>query len=167
MFTPSLGFNLWRSLRGERGYRLHVNETQSHRSESPLLRRPAIFEVKRAPSLRREGSGRASLDLTTRHLAVKRAHRHPPRPSPVVRGEGSKRGPPVCKWGVLRASSREGNCVWVKYEEALSPVCIRRGRVSSSDLIVTDGASFFSIPPRRSNRQAWRSKQISWPHWAE
>ena len=61
----------------------------------------------------------------------------PPSPSPVVRGEGSERAPPVCKWGVLRASNREGNCLWVKYEEAVSPVCVRRGRVSSSDLIFT------------------------------
>ena len=58
MFTPSRGFNLWRSLGGKGGI------------VSPL-----------AP--------------------------------PVVRGEGSERAPPVCKWGVLRASNREGNCLWV------------------------------------------------------
>ena len=77
--------------------------------------------MKRAPSLpSREGSERASLDLTTRRLDVKRAILLFLR---AVRREGSERAPPVCKWGVLRASSREGNCVWVKYEEALSPVC--------------------------------------------
>ena len=113
-----------------------MNPKQSERvSLTPTARH---LEVKRVPSLQNESSERASLDLTTRHLAVKRAHRHPPRPPPAVRGEGSERAPPVCKWGVLRVSSREGNCVWVKYEEALSPVCIRRGRVSSSDLIFTE-----------------------------
>ena len=95
--------------------------------------------MKRAPSLpglpSREGSERASLDLTTRRLDVKRAILLFLR---AVRREGSERAPPVCKWGVPRASSREGNCVRVKYEEALSPVCIRRGRVSSSDLIFTE-----------------------------
>ena len=113
-----------------------MNPKQSERvSLTPTARH---LEVKRVPSLQNESSERASLDLTTRHLAVKRAHRHPPRPPPAVRGEGSERAPPVCKWGVPRASSREGNCVRVKYEEALSPVCIRRGRVSSSDLIFTE-----------------------------
>ena len=39
---------------------------------------------------------------------------------PAFRSEGSERAS-------LDLGTRKGNCVRVKYEEALSPVCIRRG----------------------------------------
>ena len=55
MFTPSLGFNLWRSLGGGKGESSapEMNPKQSERvSLTPTARH---LEVKRGPSFRREG----------------------------------------------------------------------------------------------------------------